>query len=116
MRHRGIRVKAFLLLAVFLSAGSSLPSADAVLYHNQAPDAKAGQAHVETAGGCLDHAEHCVLGRTATGSSTVVPLLGEIRVTPSSRAAVQRPAAAPVRGYLRGAIPQPRAPPTLRNV
>jgi hypothetical protein len=105
------RAKAFLLLAVFLSAGTSLPGPDALLYHNGVTELDRSQSHIEPAGGCLDHAGHCVLGRTASGSGAVVTLVRGVRVEPTNRPAPARLPAVPHTQADRGTVPQPRAPP-----
>ncbi|MEP7226483.1 MAG: hypothetical protein ABI785_03905 [Gemmatimonadales bacterium] len=114
-RARCLRLKAFLLLAVFLSAGTSLPSLDAVVYHSAVhPDRS--QIHIEPAGGCLSHADHCGLARTASGSGAVATLHSAIRVQPVTRPAPpcpQRPQPTPAD---RSATSQPRAPPSFRSV
>ena len=70
------RVRAWLLLALFLSAGTSLPSADALLHH-QHPEPF--RVHYDPAGGCAEHADHCTLGRTPPGSSAVAPVVFVVR-------------------------------------
>ena len=115
-RTRWIQTRAILLLAVFFSAGSSLPSLDALVYHTAAGELSRSQAHVEPAGGCLNHAEHCSLGRTAPGSGAV----GVAANTPPT-ASVSAPAPRPLVtqalcGTHRLTLAQPRAPPTLRSV
>ena len=110
------RAKAFLLLAVFLSAGTSLPSLDALVYHDSDTQLERSQSHVEPAGGCLSHSDHCSLGRSASGSSAVAALSSVTRLDPVSSA--PRPCARrdqPTRTD-RSAIPQPRAPPFFRSV
>ena len=82
--HR--QVKAFLLLAVFLSAGTSLPSLDALWYHHGS-EFDRSQSHIEPAGGCLEHSGHCVLGRTATGSGAAVTPTPEVKAEPPSQPA-----------------------------
>ncbi|MEP7227764.1 MAG: hypothetical protein ABI785_10420 [Gemmatimonadales bacterium] len=109
------RAKALFLLAVFLSAGTSLPSLDALVYHSDAPLDRS-QSHVEPTGGCLSHSDHCSLGRSASGSSAVATLSGVTRLEPvpsATRPCARRdqPACAD-----RSAIPQPRAPPFFRSV
>jgi hypothetical protein len=115
MPARLIRAKASLLLAVFLSAGTSLPSLDSLLFHQGAGAAQRSQIHVEPAGGCLDHAEHCVLGRTAT-SGALATLAVEIKVEPVSPSRLGPQPTYSGRGSLRGGLHQPRAPPPLRVV
>ena len=115
MLLRPLRVKALHLLAVFLSAGPSLPSLDALVYHG-ATHLERSQPHVEPAGGCLSHSDHCSLGRTASGSGAVATLAGVVRLEPVStptQPCTPRgwPAAADRTG-----VPQPRAPPLFRSV
>ena len=115
-RSRLRPAKAFLLLAVFLSAGTSLPSMDALVYHQGATELDRSQSHLEPAGGCLNHTDHCSLGRSASGSGAVATLSGVTRLEPISSpsqpcAPRLRPACAD-----RSAIPQPRAPPLFRSV
>ena len=107
--HR--QVKAFLLLAVFLSAGTSLPSLDAVLYHHGA-ELDRSQSHIEPAGSCLEHSGHCVLGRTATGSGADVTPTTVVKVQLASRQA--RPVTA--QSFFSAdptSNPNSRAPPVL---
>jgi hypothetical protein len=109
MLMRRIQAKAILLLAVFLSAGTTLPSLDGLLFHSGGESGRA-QIHIEPAGGCLDHAEHCVLGRTAPGAAALSTSAAEIRVAPPSPpanpAALQTVFTAGVAG-----APNSRAPP-----
>jgi hypothetical protein len=115
MLARPLRAKALLLLAVFLSAGTSLPSLDALVYHGAA-EIERSQPHVEPAGGCVSHSDHCSLGRTASGSGAVATLVGVVRLEPVSAPSQpctprHRPAVADRTG-----VPQPRAPPLFRSV
>ena len=114
-RLRWIQVRAILLLAVFLSAGSSLPSLDALVYHSGVGAVPRSQAHVEPAGGCLNHAEHCILGRTAPGSGAAGTVSNPVVVasvfTPSPQPLVTQAGSTH-----RLTLAQPRAPPTLRSV
>jgi hypothetical protein len=105
-----MRIRALLLLALFLGAGTSLPGLDAVLYH-QHPDGRADQIHFDPAGGCGGHADHCTLGRTPPGSRSLQPWAVDFRVVlgeavPSVPALASRIIVASLR-----ALPQPRAPP-----
>lgn len=114
LRHaRTIRVRAFLLLATFVAGGISLPSLDALLYHQRAHDARTWHDHVEPAGGCLDHGERCVLGRTATGAGAAPEPGGEVRIEYAGRSS--RPAQPTQRGLHShlGTLPPQRAPPAL---
>lgn len=110
------QAKAILLLAVFLSAGTSLPSPDGLMFHHQAGEPERWQTHLEPAGGCLDHAEHCVLGRTATGSGGVATPVTEVSIHPSAPSSLQPSLTLPRRSATRGVIHQPRAPPAPRAV
>jgi len=110
------RAKAFLLLAVFLSAGTSLPGLDALLFHNGATELDRSQSHVEPAGGCLSHSGHCSLSRSASGSGAVATVSSVTRLEPES--SPPHPCAPRVQPACtdRSAIPQPRAPPFFRSV
>lgn len=111
-RHtRSFQIRAFLLLAVFLAAGTSLPSLDAVLYHSQGSDFERWQSHVEAAGGCLEHSEHCDLGRTAAGSNAVAGLGGPVQAQPIDQHAFRRLPPQPLVAADRGTTPPSRAPP-----
>ena len=115
-RSHVLRAKAFLLLAVFLSAGTSLPSLDALVYHHSATELDRSQSHVEPAGGCLSHSGHCSLGRSASGSGAVATVSSVTRLEPES--SPPHPCAPRVQPTCadRSAIPQPRAPPVFRSV
>ena len=78
-----MRLRALLLLALFLGAGSSLPSLDAVLYHMHGTERFAGDTHLDPAGGCGGHADHCTLGRTSPGSRSVQPWTVVVRSGPA---------------------------------
>lgn len=105
------RVKALLLLAIFLSAGTSLPSVDALAYHGESGDSERSQPHVESAGGCLSHAGHCSLGRNAPGSNAGLTEPRELRLDSTvGSASLVEWVSAPASAVRRG-IPQPRAPP-----
>ena len=111
LRRRFFRVKAFLLLAIFLAAGTSLPSLDALAYHGESEETARSQTHVEPAGGCLSHIDNCTLGRGAPGSGAGLTGCCELRlvdtpVIPHHAVHVLPPLAADLFG-----IPQPRAPP-----
>jgi hypothetical protein len=115
-RARWIQVRAILLLAVFFSAGSSLPSLDALVYHGAAAERSRSQAHVEPAGGCLNHAEHCSLGRTAPGSGAVGVAAGTPPVASVSTPAPRPLVTQSLCSTHRLTLARPRAPPTLRFV
>ena len=104
------RARAWLLLTLFLGAGTSLPSPDALLFHWRV-DPLAGRIHVEPAGGCTAHGDHCTLGRTPPGSRAAAALAIVVRYTPDLRLFLSR---SPVtRAFdARVASPSlPRAPP-----
>jgi hypothetical protein len=104
------RARAWLLLFLFLGAGTSLPSIDALLFHWRA-DPLAGRLHVEPAGGCTSHAERCTLRRTPPSSRSLAALATPARTAlplePSRRPAPATPAL-DSRATL---LPLPRAPP-----
>lgn len=104
------RVRAWLLLALFLGAGSSLPSPDALLFHMH-PDPHSGRVHVEPLGGCTAHSEHCTLGRTPPGSRAAGALALVVRLAPGLGQASRKLPPAPA-SSARVALPSlPRAPP-----
>jgi len=70
------RVRSWLLLVLFLGAGTSLPSADALLNHRHA---ELSRVHFDPAGGCARHADHCTLGRTPPGSGAASPVALAVR-------------------------------------
>jgi hypothetical protein len=72
------RSVALFVLAVFMGSGTTLPSADALLYHWGISTERQG-SHVEPAGGCGSHTDACTLGRAATGSGAVLTGAGFIR-------------------------------------
>ena len=116
MPVRLIQAKALLLLLVFLSAGTSLPSLDALAFHGIDKSSERSRTHVEPAGGCLGHADRCSLGRTASGSGAVAASEAESRLVPASSPVTQHsPHILPVCADP-GALPHRRAPPTLRYV
>jgi len=102
------RLRACLLLALFLSAGTSLPSADALLNHRHPEPFR---VHFDPAGGCSGHADHCTLGRTPAGSGAVAPVLLKPRlIQPACAAAVHSPAPGWA-GARSSLLPLSRAPP-----
>lgn len=104
-------VRGVFLLAVFLSAGTSLPSLDAVLHHSGSVELGSG-SHVEVAGGCVDHAGHCELGRTPPGSNAVAGLTGPTHNEPLPQPAQIPAADGPQVDVGRHAAARPRAPPS----
>ena len=105
-----VRLRAWLLLALFLSAGTSLPSPDALFFHLH-PDPAAGRVHVEPAGGCTAHADHCTLGRTPPGSRALAPAAFVVRLGWSDRPRAARIPAAPPLDARTFLLPPSRAPP-----
>jgi hypothetical protein len=65
------RLRAWLLLVLFLSAGTSLPGADALLNHRHP---ETFRVHFDPAGGCAAHADHGTLGRTPPGAGAAAPV------------------------------------------
>jgi hypothetical protein len=108
MFPRRIRLKAFLLLAVFLSAGTTLPSLDGLLLHDGEPGR--AQTHVEPAGGCLDHAQHCAVGRTAAGNGALAASTTEVRAAAATPPADSHFTLSVLDSGIAGA-PNSRAPP-----
>jgi hypothetical protein len=113
MLARLIQAKALLLLLVFLSAGTSLPSIDALVHHQLDAGTERWQTHVEPAGGCLSHAGHCALGRVAPNSSAGPSESRELQLDETPRTSHHlSPLEAP-RSHIQNGVPQPRAPPEL---
>jgi hypothetical protein len=111
MLARLTQAKASFLLLLFLAAGTSLPSLDALAFHQDAAGERS-RTHIEPAGGCLSHADQCTLGRTASGSGAVAATPGESRLiaagpSDSPRSPRLQPSCA-----FTGALPHSRAPPT----
>jgi hypothetical protein len=106
-----MRLRSLLLLALFLGAGTSLPSLDAILYHGHGTERFVGDSHLDPAGGCGGHADHCTLGRTPPGSRSVHPWAVVIRLGVGIRPATVRVPDPPAIVSSRGTLPQPRAPP-----
>jgi hypothetical protein len=106
-----IQAKAFLLLTTFLSAGTSLPSLDALAYHHEEIGSERSRPHVDPAGGCPSHADDCSLGRNAPGSNAGLAGSRELRLDPDLAPTHQlHTVPAPAHAASLG-IPQPRAPP-----
>ena len=104
------RLRAWLLFALFLGAGTSLPSADALLHHWH-PDPFAGRVHVEPVGGCVAHADHCTLGRTPPGSRAVASFVFLIRLVPPDHAVAAWRPSRPRPDARTALLPPTRAPP-----
>ncbi|HEX2288744.1 MAG TPA: hypothetical protein VHH53_00750 [Pseudonocardiaceae bacterium] len=108
------RLRAGFLLLLFLAAGTSLPSLDALLYHGAGAETQKAQNHLEPTGGCLDHDGHCGLGRTAPGTGAVAPR-GDAPLLKHDHGA-----ASPLKpgqsgpSPLHDVLPPPRAPPASR--
>jgi hypothetical protein len=111
MFARLIQAKALLLLTVFLSAGSSLPSLDALTHHANAADETRSQSHIEPAGGCASHSGHCALGRVAPNSGTGPSETRELQLDEAPRSSHHLPPLAAPLSESQTRIPQPRAPP-----
>jgi hypothetical protein len=105
-----LRARAWLLLTLFLGAGTSLPSPDALLFHWRV-DPSAGRIHVEPAGGCTAHGDHCTLSRTPPGSRAVAPLAIVVRDARDLRQPLRRLPPAPALAARVASPSLPRAPP-----
>jgi hypothetical protein len=106
-----IQIRALLLFAVFLGAGTTLPGLDALLYHTRGPDLEGSRIHLEPAGPCPDHAAHCSLGRAAPGSRAVSAGHTIVRSESSPRATRTPAPLTPSLVSERRTPAQPRAPP-----
>lgn len=106
------RWAAVLLLGV-LGSGFVLPGLDELLYHRMPANARAGLAHVDRAGGCDSHAEHCIAGPTLY-APRLAPSANPVLL--ASTAVGNRAPAAPtsdVRSSDLRTPQQPRAPPLI---
>ena len=108
-----LQAKASLLLAIFLSAGTTLPSLDALAYHGAAPEETRSGSHIESAGGCVSHSGHCALGRSAPGSGAGLLENPERRLDTTTSAPQVPPQSLTRLGNAPLGVPQPRAPPVL---
>jgi hypothetical protein len=104
------RLRAWLQLALFLCAGTSLPSPDALLFHTH-PDPFSGRVHVEPAGGCSAHSDHCTLGRTPPGSRAAAAFAVVVRLAPGFRQPVRLLPPVPAFDARVASPSLPRAPP-----
>ncbi len=57
------RLRALLLALLFGAGNVGLPAADALLDHASGGAHGGARVHLEAAGGCRNHADHCPLGR-----------------------------------------------------
>jgi hypothetical protein len=106
--HR--RLVAFLLLAVFLGAGTTVPGPD-VLLHHWIGQANVHRSHIEPAGGCGSHSEKCALGRTATGAGAALVQAPVLRTNPTDFPSPASTLAFRIVIADPNAIPHSRAPP-----
>jgi hypothetical protein len=106
-----LRARSFLLLAVFLSAGTSLPSLDALTHHQESGAPEKSRPHVEPAGGCLSHAGHCSLGRNAPGTNANLAESRELRLDSTVGPVRHAHWVSAWASAVPSGIPQPRAPP-----
>lgn len=114
-RSAGLRRSiALLLFAVFLGAGTTLPGADALLFHSGDTGTAEHQPHIEPAGGCASHADDCALGRAASGAGADLAHAPQVRLDAPARGRVELVSGPRHIGFDRGILPQPRAPPPLR--
>lgn len=66
----GRRLQALILTLIFLGGGTSLPSADVLLYHLHGEMSQA-KVHVETTNGCGSHAGHCGISCPASAAGAL---------------------------------------------
>jgi hypothetical protein len=109
---RRSKLRAWLLLAVFFGAGTSLPGLDALLFHWHVADQHAA-SHVEPAGGCSAHSDHCTLGRTPPGSRAFGVLAAALRLLPALQPVLRSPPGSRWLGLCTPSLPHSRAPPAL---
>lgn len=111
MTARLIQAKALVLLLVFLTAGTSLPSLDALTHHANAAEETRSQSHIEPAGGCTSHSGHCALGRSAPGSSAGPADSRELRINSAVGTPRHLPQSHAPLSHNHLGVPQSRAPP-----
>jgi len=105
------RYAAVLLLGV-LGSGFALPGLDELLYHRLPTSMRADLAHIDRAGGCDSHAEHCIAGPTLCAPRLATPANPAL---PASTAVADRVVAILTSGPRSPDLhnpQQPRAPPT----
>jgi len=112
MPNGSVRRCAAVLLLGVLGSGFALPGLDELLYHRVPATVRADLAHVDRAGGCDSHAEHCIAGptlyapRLAGSPSPVLPVCITVaEVAPATWTT-------DLRTSNRHTPQQPRAPPT----
>ena len=91
--RRHVRLRAFLLSALFVGVGSVAPLVDAVLFHR---DAEVGRPHIETRDNPACHGERCVIPLsqiTSSGTPAVLPAVVPV-VSVSDRPLVRLSSAA----------------------
>ena len=91
--RRTVRLRAFLLAALFVGVGSAAPMADAILFHQGGPVAR---PHIETRDNPACHGERCVIPLgllTSAGAPAVTPVASSL--PPVADLVVARPAEAP---------------------
>jgi hypothetical protein len=81
--------------------------------HHGTVETERSQLHIEPAEGCLHHAGHCALGRTAPGSQAGLTSLGEVRAESTGEPAATAVPAQSLSSADPCGIPLPRAPPVL---
>ena len=112
MSHALVRRGAAVLLFGVLGSGFAVPGLDELLYHRLPATERTDLVHVDQAGGCDSHTEHCIAGPTlcvprfAAPSSPALPAPTPVADrTPALLASVPRSSD-------RHTQQQPRAPPT----
>jgi hypothetical protein len=104
------RLVAFLLLIVFLGAGTTVPGPDA-LFHHLNGHADQPRTHLDPAGGCGGHAEKCTLGRASTGTGAAVAQAPVLRTEAAEAPQPVVPSGIGIATADLAAIPHSRAPP-----
>src|ERR1700694_5575757 len=96
MSHALVRRGAAVLLFGVLGSGFAFPRLDELLYHRLPATERTDLVHVDQAGGCDSHTEHCIAGPTlcappfAAPSSTTLPAPTTVaaRLPPTGRSSV----------------------------
>ncbi len=107
------RLAALLLLTAFVGSGIGLPGFDLLAHHLGSDHQQPLRPHYDPAGGCHNHAEHCVLGvvtmqpQVVGASVSGIQSLAELASRPQAEPAPLPPRAAAIR------TTQSRAPPAV---
>lgn len=104
------RLRAALILGVFLTGTFGVPIADAAMFHLAGRDPCAGVTHIEAHGG-QHHADHCTLAQPVAAQRESIGSAQAVRVAPPMAARAITPDAAVPTDTELVALQHSRAPP-----